>query len=152
MVDIVSPAKRSEMMSGIKGKDTKPEMAIRKSLFKMGFRYRLHYKKLPGKPDLVFPKYRAVIFVNGCFWHGHDCYLFRLPKTRPEFWKAKIESNIFRDKKVREKLKETNWRVLDIWECAVRGKSRLPEKVLIQKVASWILGDVVYKSIAGVTQ
>ena len=95
MVDVVTPEKRSAMMSGIKGKNTKPEFIVRKALFKRGFRYTLHNKNLPGKPDLVFARYKAVVFVNGCFWHGHNCHLFKWPKSNPEFWKEKITNNHF---------------------------------------------------------
>ncbi len=97
MSDLVSPNKRSEIMSGIKSKDTKPELIVRKGLFKRGFRYRLHYKGLPGKPDLVFLKYKAIIFVNGCFWHGHDCKNFKWPKSNFGFWKKKITDTQKRD-------------------------------------------------------
>jgi len=123
MTDVVSPAKRSEMMAGIKGKNTKPEMVVRKALHAAGFRYRLHVKGLPGKPDLVFPKYRTVVFVNGCFWHKHDCKLFKWPKTRPEFWREKILGNIERDNKNLALLKDSGWRAITIWECTIKGKS-----------------------------
>ena len=92
--DIVTAQERSRMMAGIRGKNTKPELAIRSALHRLGIRFRLHDKGLPGKPDLVFPKYRAVVLVHGCFWHGHDCHLFRWPKTRSEFWRHKIGANV----------------------------------------------------------
>ncbi|WP_346838418.1 DNA mismatch endonuclease Vsr [Microbulbifer sp. SAOS-129_SWC] len=152
MGDIVTQRKRSEMMSGIKGKNTKPELLIRRALFKKGYRYRLHRKDLPGKPDLVLPKYKAVIFVNGCFWHAHDCHLFRLPKTRHEFWKNKISKNVDRDIKVRQLLKEQGWRVLDIWECAVKGKFRIQDSVLIREVEVWLSSREMYKSIKGFSE
>lgn len=91
MADVVTPEKRSKMMSGIQGKNTKPELTIRKGLHALGFRYRLHGKTLPGKPDLVFPKYKAVIFIHGCFWHAHHCHLFKWPSTRVDFWQEKIQ-------------------------------------------------------------
>jgi len=122
MTDIVSKKKRSQMMAGIKGKNTKPEVAIRKALFNKGYRYRLHKKNLPGKPDLVLAKYNTVIFIHGCFWHRHDCHLFKWPKTRPEFWKNKINGNKIRDLKHLKELYELKWRVLVIWECAWKGK------------------------------
>ena len=119
------------MMSGIGPKDTKPEMFIRRGLHAMGYRYRLHDRRLPGRPDLVFPVRRAVIFIHGCFWHGHDCSLFRWPGTRPDFWRAKISGNINRDARVRSELLNLGWRVLDVWECVLRGRERqAPEEVL----------------------
>lgn len=141
MVDIVSPDKRSEMMSGIKGKNTKPELIVREALFKQGFRYRLHYKGLLGKPDLVFPKYKAVIFVNGCFWHGHDCHLFKWPKSNPEFWKEKITGNQKRDRKNKELLSEQGWRVNTIWECALKRKSPDDISKEIDKLAKWLVSE-----------
>ncbi|WOC16172.1 very short patch repair endonuclease [Pseudochrobactrum sp. MP213Fo] len=131
MTDIVSPEKRSAMMSGIRGKNTRPEIIVRRLLHRLGYRFRLHYKELPGKPDIVLPKWRTVIFVNGCYWHGHtDCYLFRPPKTNPEFWASKIESNIARDIRNYAVLQEAGWKVLIIWECAVSKKLSLPEEQL----------------------
>ena len=141
MVDIVDKSTRSKMMSGIKGKDTKPEITIRKALFKMGFRYRIHNTRLPGKPDIVLPKYHAVILVNGCFWHGHNCHLFKWPSTRPDFWKAKICSNIDRDKKNISKLHEEGWKTLVIWECALKGKHKQDFNILIRVVSNWIQFD-----------
>ncbi len=139
MSDIVSPEKRAEMMSGIKGKNTKPEILVRKALFKRGFRYRLHYKGLPGKPDLVFPKFRAVIFVNGCFWHGHACHLFKWPKSNSEFWKDKITGNQERDRQNIKKLKEQGWRTRVIWECALKGKSAYDINREIDTLSNWLL-------------
>ena len=107
------------MMSGIKGKNTKPEILVRKALHKAGYRFRLHDKKLPGKPDIVLPKYRTVILVHGCFWHGHDCKYFKWPKTRPEFWRKKIEGNKARDARHVAKLENDGWVVKVIWECEV---------------------------------
>ena len=122
--DVLTPEQRQLVMSRIRGKDTKPEMLIRYGLHQRGLRYRLHGADLPGKPDMMFPKYRTVVFVHGCFWHGHGCSLFRWPKARAEFWKTKISSNIERDRKVRVALKIAEWRVIAIWECALRGKYR----------------------------
>ena len=141
MTDIVSPEQRSRMMSGIKGKNTKPELIVRKELFRRGFRYRLHCKNLPGKPDLVFPKYRAVIFVNGCFWHCHDCSLFKWPKSNSEFWKEKITGNINRDKKNCEQLVNQGWRVTTIWECALKGKSASDIAMEVDKLSNWLLNN-----------
>jgi len=103
-------------MSGIKGKNTKPELIIRKALFKKGFRFKLHDKSLPGKPDLVLPQYDSVIFIHGCFWHRHDCHLFKWPSTRPEFWKTKINRNVEVDKRNYKVLKKEGWWILTIWE------------------------------------
>ena len=108
MTDIVDKATRSRMMSGIRGKDTRPEVLVRKALHALGFRYRLHNKSLPGKPDLSFPKYKAVIFIHGCFWHGHSCRYFKVPKTRTDFWQDKINSNRLRDAQQLVQLQQTS--------------------------------------------
>lgn len=128
-------------MSGIRGRDTKPEFIVRRGLHARGFRFRLHDRRLPGSPDLVLPRYRAVIFVHGCFWHGHDCYLFRLPGTRREFWQAKIEGNVLRDARTEAALLATGWRVMSVWECAFRGRDRLPEGEALDTVAEWLKSD-----------
>ena len=131
MTDIVSPEKRSDMMSGIRGKDTKPEIIVRRLLHRLGYRFRLHRKDLPGRPDIVLPKWRTVIFVNGCYWHGHEeCHLFRAPKTRTEFWTNKIEGNQARDLRNHAALQDAGWRVLVIWECAVSKKLSLTDEQL----------------------
>lgn len=145
MTDNVTPEQRRRMMSGIKGKNTRPELTVRKELFRRGFRYRLHDKKLPGKPDLVFPKYKAVIFVNGCFWHKHDCKLFKWPKSNREFWKKKIIGNIKRDKRNRDQLSSDGWRVKTIWECAVKGKSNDGIEKEISKLAEWLLNNQLHR-------
>lgn len=141
MTDVVSPGKRSEMMSGIQGKNTKPELLVRSRLHRLGFRFRLHDKHLPGKPDLVFTKYRAVVFVHGCFWHRHQCHLFRWPKTRAEFWREKINGNVNNDKKVLQQLSEMGWRTGIIWECSIKGRKRLDIEVVITAIAKWLKGD-----------
>lgn len=111
-------------MAAIKGKDTKPEMIVRKYLFSRGLRFRVQVRKLPGTPDIVMPKYKTVIFVNGCFWHGHeDCKYFRLPKSNVEFWKEKIERNIERDKESMRALLDLGWKVVRVWECELRNKA-----------------------------
>lgn len=138
MADVVSPAIRSRMMSGIRSKDTQHEIKIRKALHAAGFRYRLHRRDLPGTPDIALPRYRAVVFVHGCFWHGHDCHLFKWPSTRTDFWKDKIGKNRQRDSEVRAALSESRWRWLIIWECAIRGKHRLEFEYLVQQVTAWI--------------
>ncbi len=149
MPDVVSQQKRSEMMSGIKGKNTRPELLIRKALHAKGFRFRLHSSDVPGKPDLILPKYKAAIFVHGCFWHCHDCHLFKWPKSRCGFWKEKIEGNKTRDLKNQELLRESGWRRLVIWECAVKGKSRLDFNYLIDATSSWIISGESEFEIAG---
>jgi DNA mismatch endonuclease (patch repair protein) len=121
MADVHSKETRSYNMSRIKGKNTKPEMLVRKFLFSKGFRYRLHDKKLPGKPDIILPKYKTVIFVHGCFWHGHEgCKYFVVPKTRTEWWLNKINGNVANDRKKQLALEEAGWRVLNIWECELK--------------------------------
>lgn len=122
--DVLTPEQRRLVMSRIKGKDTRPEMLMRRGLHGCGLRYRLHGIDLLGKPDMVFPKYRTVVFVNGCFWHGHGCSLFKWPKTRCAFWKSKINRNMERDQKVSAVLKAAGWRTLVVWECALKGKHR----------------------------
>jgi DNA mismatch endonuclease, patch repair protein len=124
MVDVLSPQQRSFNMSRIRGRDTKPEILLRRGLHRRGFRFRLHRKDLPGRPDLVFPGRRAVIFVHGCFWHGHDCPMYQLPATRADFWRKKIEGNRARDQAAVNALAATGWRVLIVWECALRGPAR----------------------------
>lgn len=150
MADIVTPAKRSEMMSGIKGKNTKPEIFVRKLLFSLGYRYRLGRKDLPGKPDIVLPKYNAVIFVHGCFWHGHEkCRLFRMPKSRQEFWGKKISGNIIRDETSMARLQQLGWRICVIWECALKGAGRIETEELTSRLSGWLLSDVGKKNIRG---
>jgi len=142
LADVVDPATRSRMMSGIRGKNTKPELLIRKALHARGFRYRLHCKDLPGNPDLCLPKYRAVIFVHGCFWHGHGCHLFKWPKTRPEFWREKIRRNQEVDESAITALWSAGWRVAVIWECAIKGRqgqARLPD--VASAVAGWLVSS-----------
>jgi len=121
MADVHDKATRSYNMSQIKGKDTKPEMLVRKFLHANGYRYRLHTKDLPGKPDIVLSKYCTVIFINGCFWHGHEgCKYFTIPKTKTEWWTNKINTNIANDKKAIEALSEDGWKVITIWECELK--------------------------------
>lgn len=137
-MDIVDKTTRSRMMAGIHGKDTKPEMIIRRALHRRGFRYKLHDKNLPGKPDMVFPKYKAVIQVHGCFWHKHGCHLFKWPQSRPDFWKQKIRGNSQRDKLHLKQLEDLGWRVLIVWECSLRGRSKLPVSVCTEKIVFWL--------------
>ena len=125
-MDVHDQKTRSYNMSRVKGKDTKPEEIVRKYLFSQGFRYRKNDKRLPGKPDIVLPKYKTFIFVNGCFWHKHEgCKYFVWPKSNSEFWKEKIESNIVRDKKQYEELKNAGWHVIIVWECELKKKQRM---------------------------
>lgn len=119
--DVFTKEKRSDIMRAVKGRDTKPEVALRKKLFALGFRYRLNVKDLPGKPDLVFPKHKTVIFVHGCFWHGHDCKRgARQPKQNAGYWKDKIARNKARDKKNAAELETLGWRVITVWECEIK--------------------------------
>lgn len=121
MADVMTTEQRSRCMAAIKGKDTMPEMIVRKYLFSRGLRFRIQVRKLPGNPDIVLPKYKTVIFVNGCFWHGHEgCRYFRLPKSNVEFWKAKIERNVARDVRNEAELKALGWRVVRVWECEIK--------------------------------
>ena len=125
MADVHTPEQRSYNMSQIRGKNTKPEELVRKFLFSQGFRYRKNDPRLPGKPDIVLPKYKTVVFVNGCFWHGHEgCRYFVWPKNNAEFWKAKISGNIQRDAQCVRLLKEQGWNVIVVWECELKKANR----------------------------
>jgi len=135
--DVVDAATRSRMMSGIRGKNTKPEMLLRRGLHARGLRYRLHAKDLPGSPDLVFPARKAVLFAHGCFWHGHDCHLFRMPGSRPDFWRTKIERNREVDRRAVEALRQAGWRVGVVWECALKGRTRLDLETVLDACAAW---------------
>jgi len=151
MVDIVDQRTRSRMMSCIKGQDTKLELLIRKRLFKLGFRYRLHVRLLPGSPDVVFPKYSAVIFINGCFWHLHGCRFSQLPKTRPDWWQEKLNRNKLRDREVIQRLAENGWRIMVIWECAYRGNASRNNALdrICERASSWILSEEAFAEITG---
>lgn len=138
MVDVLTPEQRSFNMSRIRGRDTKPELTLRRGLHALGFRFRLHRRDLPGRPDLVFPGRRAAIFVHGCFWHGHACPMCRLPATRTAFWQAKIHGNHDRDRRAAGALAAAGWRVLVVWECALRGPARLPEGEVLAGCASFL--------------
>ena len=149
MTDVHSPEVRSRNMSAIRSVDTKPEVWLRKLLFSRGFRFRKNVNNLPGKPDIVLPKYRAVIQVNGCFWHGHNCSLFKIPATRTEFWLEKINSNKNRDKKNNEALESSGWRVLTVWECALRGRSKLTPDNLEKQLTEWLTDGQASMNISG---
>jgi DNA mismatch endonuclease (patch repair protein) len=136
------------MMSGIKGKNTSPEILIRKALHARGFRFRIHADELPGKPDLVLPKHKAVVFVHGCFWHGHGCRFFKVPQTRPDFWLDKIHKNRVRDEQQIATLRASGWRVLVIWECAVRLMKKQKSMLLTDLVAEWLVNHNEYFEIA----
>jgi DNA mismatch endonuclease, patch repair protein len=135
-------------MARIRGKDTKPELLVRRGLHAKGFRFRLH-ARLPGKPDIVLPGRRAAIFVHGCFWHGHDCALFRLPGTRTDFWREKIAGNRARDKAAIERLQCDGWRTLTIWECSIRGKGRRDPQEVLDEIAIWLCSDSIGREICG---
>jgi DNA mismatch endonuclease (patch repair protein) len=126
------------MMSGIRGRDTRIEMAVRKALHARGFRYRLGVRTLPGRPDIVLPRCRAVVLVHGCFWHGHDCGLCRIPSTRPEFWRSKLEGNAVRDARNEAALLKGGWRVATVWECALRGKREDAIDQIADCLATWL--------------
>lgn len=129
-------------MFGIRGKNTKPQLSIRRGIHAKEFRFRLHARDVPGKPDLVLPRYRAVIFVNGYFWRNHDCHLFKMPSMRPEFWRTKISGNVERDRKVDRLLDEAGWRSLRVWECALKGRTRLDFDMLITQIGDWLRGEI----------
>lgn len=135
-MDIWDKKKRSEVMSKIRSKNTKPEMTMRKALFAKGLRYRINYKKLPGKPDIVFPKYKTAIFVHGCFWHGHDvgCIDSHIPKTNTDYWTEKITKNKERDKNNVIQILSMGWKVMTIWDCEIQQKDNI--EVLIQRITN----------------
>lgn len=124
-------------MSGIRGRNTRPEILVRSMLHRQGFRFRLHVRDLPGKPDIVLPRHRAVIFVHGCFWHGHDCLFFKWPATRPDFWREKISRNKTNDSQAKEALQAGGWRVGIVWECALRGAGKNIEDVA-KSLTDWL--------------
>lgn len=142
MADVVDKATRSRMMSGIKAKNTKPEIAIRTGLHTLGFRYRLHVKEIPGTPDIVLPKFRALVIVQGCYWHGHNCRFFKLPGSNVDFWRKKIAANHLRDQRSLTEQHKAGWRTLVVWECAVRASVKKNSKIdLVGSVASWISSE-----------
>lgn len=136
MTDIVDAATRSRMMSGIQGSNTRPELFLRKALHAMGFRYRLGGGGLPGKPDIIFPKRRVVIFVHGCFWHMHKCKYFKWPATNPQFWREKLDGNVQRDRRVAVELRSRGWTVITVWECRLReSKYQMPNSAVLEVAA-----------------
>lgn len=145
MPEKIDPETRSRMMSGIRGTNTKPELQVRSGLHAAGFRFRLHVRGLPGRPDVVLPKWRAVVFAHGCFWHGHvGCSYFRVPKTRTEFWTAKISGNTQRDARSMQALQDAGWRVAVVWECALR----TDPAAAIAELSQFIRSDSSYIEIA----
>lgn len=149
MTDVLTPAQRRLNMQRIRGKDTAPEMTLRRLLHAAGFRYRLHDRKLPGRPDLVFPRFRVAMFVHGCFWHGHACPLFKLPTTRREFWETKIAANKARDSRACNALSDAGWRVLTVWECSLKGPGRLSAEVIAGHCERFISGRQHQLEICG---
>ena len=146
MADNVDRPIRSQMMAAVRSQDMGPEVAIRKALHARGLRYRTNVRNLPGRPDIVFPKYRVAIFVHGCFWHRHDCSLFRLPAARCEFWAKKLERNRERDAEVSQALSEIGRRCLTVWECAIRGSEKRDFSALVDEIACWITpGGTAYE-------
>ncbi len=149
MMDVVSSKKRSQMMAGIHARNTKPEIAIRRLLHKSGFRFRIHNDELPGKPDIVLKKYRAIIFVHGCFWHRHQCHLFKWPKTRAEFWKTKINRNVLNDKKAIRDLHIADWRICVVWECSVKGTKKKSSSHMEKLIKNWLDSNKNMVEISG---
>lgn len=145
MADLFDPVTRSHIMAKVRSTDTLPELALRKALFRLGFRYCLHCAALPGKPDLVFPRYHAAVFINGCFWHWHGCRRSRMPAANAAYWHAKIDRNQHRDIKTRNELLFAGWRVLIVWECALK-KPLVVEAA--QLSAAWLKGENTFSVIA----
>lgn len=144
-MDIVDQSTRSRMMRSVRQRDTLPEVRLRRALHKLGFRYRLGRRDLPGSPDIVFPRFKAVVFVHGCFWHGHDCRFATVPKTRTDFWIAKFEANRRRDARVVRELEAAGWRVLTLWECAL--KSDQAAHASADRVADWLCRSLSYRAV-----
>jgi DNA mismatch endonuclease (patch repair protein) len=139
MSDITDPATRSRMMSGIKGKNTKPELIVRRALHARGFRFRLHAKELAGKPDVILPMWDAAVFVHGCFWHQHaGCTNARIPATRRDFWIAKLSANVERDARHSLQLQSLGWRVAIVWECSIRTAVKSGDTTLFERLATWL--------------
>jgi DNA mismatch endonuclease, patch repair protein len=137
MTDVHSPERRRKNMAAIRAKNTRPELLVRRALFASGYRFRLHDARLPGRPDIVLAKHRAVILLNGCFFHGHDCRYFRWPETRADFWRTKISGNRERDVRNIKRLRADGWRVLTVWECALRG-DRDSRVATMESVLNWL--------------
>lgn len=136
-------------MSGIRGKNTKPELLIRKGLHAKGFRYRLHCRDVPGNPDICFRSRKAAIFVHGCFWHKHECHLFKWPSTRPEFWKKKLERNAAVDRRASAMLTQLGWRVATVWECSLKGPNSVEFDEVINELGDWLKSGAAELEISG---
>jgi DNA mismatch endonuclease (patch repair protein) len=149
MADVLTQEQRRLNMSRIRGKNTNPELQVRKLLYAEGYRFRLHRRDLPGSPDIVLPKYHVCIFIHGCFWHGHTCVLFKLPNTRQEFWARKIGGNRNRDAIAVQSLLELGWRVLTIWECAMRGPGRMNHDAFTDDCAAFLKAEERRKELTG---
>lgn len=147
MTDVHSKLVRRKNMKAVRAKNTKPELLVRKLLHSAGYRYRLHVKNLPGTPDIVLPKYKVVIFVHGCFWHMHDCELFRLPSTRTEWWRKKLSENRLRGEAAEDFLRELGWRVVVIWECSLKGQAKLEPCDVLDKFNYWLSGPTSFLEI-----
>jgi len=137
-MDTVTAAVRSKIMASVGQKNTGPEVLLRTALHRLGLRYRLHDRSMPGSPDLVFPRFKAVVFVHGCYWHSHGCYRSTVPKTRKRFWTAKFSTNKTRDSKKKAELLRRGWRVLTVWECTLSGKTAKPIGFLAKRVEAWL--------------
>ena len=151
MFDVHPPHVRSKNMAAIKSSDTRLELLIRKSLHKKGYRYTLNNSKLPGKPDIVLPKHNAALFIHGCFWHCHECALFKWPKTKREFWHEKLTKNKKNDAKNQNELNLQGWRIGIIWECSVRGSCRIPQERLVEIIILWLESEQRRFEVQGTT-
>jgi len=149
MADVLTPAQRQLNMRRIRARNTQPEIRVRRVLHRHGLRFRLHRHDLPGKPDIVLLRHRLALFVHGCFWHGHECPLFKVPTTRTEFWLSKIASNKARDERAREALHALGWRCGWVWECAIKGAHRLGEEVLASRLVDEVRGDAPWFEVLG---
>ena len=147
MTDVHSKPVRRKNMKAVRAKNTKPELLVRKLLHGAGYRYRLHVKTLPGTPDIVLPQYKVVIFVHGCFWHMHDCALFRLPATRTDWWRQKLTENRLRSEAAEDFLRELGWRVVIVWECSLKGQAKLEPGEVLDKFTSWLAGSTSFLEI-----
>lgn len=149
MTDVLTRSQRRLNMSRIKAKDTKPEMMLRRGLHALGYRYQLHRRDLPGCPDLTFPRYKAIVFVHGCFWHRHGCNFFKIPATRTEFWLNKISRNTERDHNTHAALHYDGWRILTVWECALRGKNQLGLDEVLRCTVRFLIGKKKTQQLEG---
>lgn len=152
MADVLNPEQRRLNMSRIRSKNSKPELIIRRGLHARGLRFKLHRRDLPGKPDLTFVNLQTTLFVHGCFWHGHGCALSKMPATRVEFWRAKIEANAARDSAAKEKLLSMGWRVLVVWECALRGRKKFPVPAVVDRCERFLIeGQETFHEISSLS-